>query len=447
MDWVRIWEIINQHWEKKSTIIIIILCILFGLPCLFNLIDFSKLQIWQWCVIAFSILLIFIFWVYSTSCPRCSKGKHGIIIAITAEEKDDKNTIDHDFIAMMRHEQSANNNLQIITLPCKFSERIIDNDKAIFFCRKCKANMVIWGSVKKRKINNSENRVLRLSATMVHPPIPQEISVILGKTMSETMPLVLNIDSRNESLTFEVTAKWMNWTVKYFIANVMLFERDITLAERSLLELWNNSAIQGSNIPQVKQLRFLIRFTLIGIYEIKARQAYIDWQKYKIQGYIATIGENLDKMMRLAPLNYGARLLRAIYLFLDGRKVDIAIKEIRSCSGVLNDASWKYSLAFLHAYKGKLDYAQRFYKQAFSGTIEPEQILNIETFILYVIEEEQDKKQLYFCLGLICYQMKMDYQSARRYFDSFLSIDDVEIKYPKQVTEAQRILTEELNQR
>ena len=68
-----------------------------------------------------------------------------------------------------------------------------------------------------------------------------------------------------------------------------------------------------------------------------------------------------------------------------------------------------------------------------------EHLQNLNEHIL-VLEKEPDKKQLYFCLGLINYQMKLDLQSAEKYFTNFLITCADNEKYQKQLFEAKNIL-------
>ena len=229
-----------------------------------------------------------------------------------------------------------------------------------------------------------------------------------------------------------------NLAAKFFVTQIILLEGNIELAEKNLLDLWG-SVNFSNNIPQLKKLKEHVRISLASLYDALAHKEYCEWKKYHISSKLVSTETLLDKANTFTTPTYARLLLKAICLFHNRRQIDSAIREIRKCSKI-NDPCWKYSLAFLHAYKGNLNYAQRFYKQAFAGELPQGQLLDIEIFIQDILEKEPDKKQLYFCLGLINYQMKLDLQSAEKYFTNFLIACADNEKYQKQLFEAKNIL-------
>ena len=47
-----------------------------------------------------------------------------------------------------------------------------------------------------------------------------------------------------------------------------------------------------------------------------------------------------------------------------------------------------------------------------------------ETFILDVLDEEPEKYQLWYCLGLVNYYKKEDYECALEYFNNFIKEEE-----------------------
>jgi len=87
------------------------------------------------------------------------------------------------------------------------------------------------------------------------------------------------------------------------------------------------------------------------------------------------------------------------------------------------DAAWLYSKAFLLAYQGgDLSQAYHAYQQAFKGSTAPIVPIEVEEFILNVLENEAEKIQLWYCLGLINFFKKEDYLLAKEYFKKFISL-------------------------
>jgi hypothetical protein len=81
-----------------------------------------------------------------------------------------------------------------------------------------------------------------------------------------------------------------------------------------------------------------------------------------------------------------------------------------------------YSDAFLHAYDGDLQAAYRIYKKAFDFPSNDQTLLvQVEEFIQIVIDEEPERIDLYFCLGLLNYRGKFDLGAAQTDFRRFLN--------------------------
>jgi hypothetical protein len=89
-----------------------------------------------------------------------------------------------------------------------------------------------------------------------------------------------------------------------------------------------------------------------------------------------------------------------------------------------------YSEAFLIAYDGDLEGAYRVYRRAFESPLSDQTVpTQCEEFIQVVIDEEPDRKWLYYCLGLINYRAKGDLKAARDDFARFIdSVDPSRFK-------------------
>ena len=132
----------------------------------------------------------------------------------------------------------------------------------------------------------------------------------------------------------------------------------------------------------------------------------------------------------------------SIYLFIDGRQIDNALSVLQSCSGNSYDATWKYNIAFLYAYIGNLTKSYSFYKKAFSLKISQPNILELEEFIVNVVNQETEKYQLYFCLGIISYYAKQDNPSTVKYLTNFIDQGCGNLKFKKQIELSQKIINE-----
>jgi hypothetical protein len=95
---------------------------------------------------------------------------------------------------------------------------------------------------------------------------------------------------------------------------------------------------------------------------------------------------------------------------------------VERCRGI-PDTTWRYTEAFLHAYTGDLGKAQKVYAEIFVSPSEDKTVpIQCEEFIDQIIQEEPNRFQLYYCLGLINWQAKEDVTAAKRDFEKFLSL-------------------------
>jgi hypothetical protein len=107
--------------------------------------------------------------------------------------------------------------------------------------------------------------------------------------------------------------------------------------------------------------------------------------------------------------------------FCNDRNLRLAMKEILHAKSKSNPA-YLLSRAFIYAYKGSIDKADKIYEEILSPQYNSDtiNILQIEIFIQNVLHEEPNKTELYYCLGLINFKIKEDYKLAIKNFNKFV---------------------------
>ena len=106
-----------------------------------------------------------------------------------------------------------------------------------------------------------------------------------------------------------------------------------------------------------------------------------------------------------------------------------------------------WSKAFLLAYEGDLEASYRMYQLAFPVSSENMRLaVQCEEFIHLVIEEEPDRKQLLFALGLINYRAKGDSEAAKTDLENFVKWAKRESQFVTQVEAAEKWIREIRNQ-
>ncbi|MDP9212322.1 MAG: hypothetical protein M3N59_03535, partial [bacterium] len=132
---------------------------------------------------------------------------------------------------------------------------------------------------------------------------------------------------------------------------------------------------------------------------------------------------------------YQTYLLKAAVEFAKTKDANIARQSIARVRGNPTDHTWRLSHAFLHAYEGHLGNAEGEYERAFENQVAPQAILESETFIQDLLEEEPSKAELWFCLGIINEVGKKDRKLAKESYSKFL--DHAGDRYSSQRQRAQ----------
>ena len=117
--------------------------------------------------------------------------------------------------------------------------------------------------------------------------------------------------------------------------------------------------------------------------------------------------------------SYDVLLLRSIEAFLDGRRIKDAIDQILKCKRY-DDPIWHFNLAFLRAYENDLKRSIRQYRICANYDVNPVTLSEIEDFIVWILEEEPDKYQYYYCLGFFNWKIKGDLRQSVHDFEEFL---------------------------
>jgi tetratricopeptide (TPR) repeat protein len=117
--------------------------------------------------------------------------------------------------------------------------------------------------------------------------------------------------------------------------------------------------------------------------------------------------------------NWMAHLREGIYEFLANRNVAMAFEHTSQANNP-NDAIWMYNAAFLHAYEGDIDKAYSFYVRAFRKPSTASSHIQSEEFMREILEQEPDKVQLLYCLGLIYLKQRHDLVLAKEAFEDFV---------------------------
>ncbi len=379
--------------------------------------------------------------------PTVTDGNVGIIIAVRSEDKKIKERISKDFIEAcksMLGESRAHQPFQLIELNDFFSELAKDDSSANQLRVRCKGHLLIYGDAVQRRERGKNLYVFRLQGIVCHVATSPNTQSILAQEMAAVLPLKKEILEDSELSGFEVTSIQLAEATKYVIATAALISHDYGFAISLLEELQQEkgSLRKNANVRAIQKLIELIPNRLADSYRFAAAVHFLRWEMSREE---KDLRESISWEVKYNSIKPGdnLRLLlsKAIACFVFARDINGAMGHINQCrSKFITEPAWKYSAAFLEAYRNKLDAAMHYYDAAIPterGFAIPFQI---EGFIAWILEIEPQANQLNFCLGYLNEKFKHDSVSATRYYGQFLSSPCEEANSRKAIAHAKAFM-------
>jgi len=413
---------LSNNWQNPIAIVVVIIgtiLLWFSSEILNSL---GNLNIY---FLAIIVLFEFMLWYFSTRIRKIEKDNIGIVIAITTENESVQERLKNDFIVNIREviKSGSYKQFQVINLSDYHSKIIKENPhkNCIKYHNLTNGTFLVFGHCAKRMHKEKECYYLKLEASVIHSLIPKIVSSAFSGDMAKIFPKECFVSVTDEILGFKIEAQKIGFSAEYILGMASFFSKDFTTAFKlhfsliSELEKNNSKYLDSDNIiiGRIKSSTINI-LTIESI--ILARINYVYKNDiYKMNYFIEII-------QKYKPNNYDAHLLKAIYFFLKNRDIESALNEIDKAKSK-KDSAWLYSKAFLLAYRGDdLSQAYHVYQQAFKGFAALIVPIEVEEFILDVLENEVKKIQLWYCLGLINFFKKEDYLLADEYFQKFISL-------------------------
>lgn len=369
-------------------------------------------------------LFVAAFWVYSHRIPRCPKDKIGIVLAIVADEATEARQIESDFtrelLNRLRQEREASN-FHVIVLPEFAATQVVQEERADHFLSLVRGHLILYGFARRRTVEGKEAHVLHLEGLVRHAPLPKELVAAFGKEFGEALPRRLILPKDGDVFAFEVSSGWVDLSVRYVIAIAAHLSGDFAYAEG--LFLWVEDKIKKTKSqPSVLQpISRDLPKRLLALYQVWRRLLAQQYAHKRQSTTLALTDKICDKLLAREPNDYLSLLGKAMCHFVLRRDLAGARACLKLCEKV-DDAAWRYSVAFLHAYEGDLKAAHEEYRRAFRASVRDVTLpVQCEEFIHLAMLESPAKPQLYFCLGLINYNAKEDFVAAHRDFTAFLA--------------------------
>ena len=429
-------DLAQQNWHKPTGLIFtIVASILFEILLLNNLSASCNTAI---TVYSITVIACIIAWFYSNRIPKAGKGKIGIVVSVQCSDKEQNKLIKEDFINTLRKlikSGSLGQSFDFIEIPNHISESIKDIEDAYALKAKTKSQFLIFGRVRLRRLGGKECHIIELDGIVAHKPLDKETSNRLSKEFHELFPRRINISKENDLLSFNFTSDWTESVAKYIIAIASALSGDLNYAERLYIDVQKKIKHLNSNFPIFSKLQDRIPIRLFEIHIARSKFFLGEWRKTNGQKELSEFSINLNKISDNFNNDYTVLLLRGVEAFLNGRKINDAFNYLKKCKNY-DDPLWHFNLAFLWGYTGDLASSIREYRKASNYESTPQALVEIEEFIVWILEEEPEKYQFYYCLGFFNWKIKGDLNQAAKDFEEFLNrIKEGEFLKEKRLTE------------
>lgn len=379
-------------------------------------------------LVILAVALVVVQWLRGMAIPKIQPGRMGIVVVMSCESADVEQAIRSDFILPLRARASGtqvlSRPLEVVECPKRLADRLVGSDPSYRdrMLRKARAHLMVIGRAKKRLIDGENKTVIEFGLVISHALISGTAGQQLKSTVSDVFPWQRRLTIKEDGAVFQLEAVscWIELAIKYIISVGYILNNDAVLAQELLHSLHNDlTRGSASGIISMSGLAVRVRDLLLSIDAWLAGSAYEKYVTNQDPKDLAEMRKYVSLGVNMGRYHYPTQLLAAALSFLDGRDIRAARKALKPCK-CESDACWRLSDAFLSAYEGRLMTAYRKYKKAAECTWNASVPLFVEEFIIMVMRQEPEKRELYLCLALINSLMKGDATSAHRDFAEFL---------------------------
>lgn len=445
---------VKEHRYQPTAALVLFFLFFISTILLLAQIPLGAIPWWSWLTaLAVSVTAVLLWWL-SVKPKRHPKRVVGVDIAIVSEEPKQQLQVRNDFVAtirkLMESSSRSSHPFHLIEHPKHIAAKIKSREDAMELTRKTRGRFLVYGTTKLRDIQGKRQHVLELEGLVRHKPIGQEVSQRFSGEFREVLPPTFIISPTSDLLSFRVTAEWIDIAARYIVGVASGFSGDLDYAESLFLDLERRLHSSSSLPSPMAKIKHLLPVRLAEVYKVRSGKLYDDYWIKQDNQILKEMELWNQKALKYDPNWYSGHLAQAICAFVLRRDLSAAWESIGKCKKI-PETTWRYSAAFLHAYEGDLKKAYQEYKRAFYDPPQNQTVpIQSEDFIHLVLEEEPEKGQLYYCLGLINLRAKRDLVAAKNDFQQFLNSEAAD-HFPEeqkivriQIGEIQRQLKEEV---
>lgn len=430
---MRLDEIIvflEKSWFERTGLVVALVTATGGIGAIL-LANFS----WIGCA-ALVIVDVFIIaaWLYSRRPPRTPKNKVGFVVSITYSDDKEGQKLQEDFVEPLRQLIKSGNTghaFHFMVLPQFHARTIVDVECATAMRLRTAAHFMIYGRVRLRQLAGKDHHVIDLEGIVAHTPLSDAVRKALATEFSELLPRKVHISIENDLLSFQITSEWIDVVARYIIGLAASCSGDLDYAEDLLKQSYERIKGKDRTFPIYQKLSSRIPLRISDLYCTRAKLNMRQWTETRSIDRLVATKSMLESVHQSHQDLEDVLYLKAILTFVQSRDVAGALQILNKVKE-RGTAVWHLNVAFLYAYKGDMLKATRHYRHAARLEAEADVIQQVESFLVWVLEQDPDRIQLYFCLAFFNWQLKGDEIRAVKDFQQFVENPEAAKRFPKE---------------
>lgn len=428
MNWLvstAVW--IKRNWHQPEGLGVITALAFAGLLAVWPVAQLPA----PWLLISLFLIVALItgIWAIARRTSRVDRNKIGLVVAISLEPEVSP-LLRTDFIGALRETLSSELSaqpFQLIEVRNDIAERILGAEDARRLRMKLRAQFVLFGRVRHRKLADGvDHEILDLLGLVGHGDIGEEQRRTLKNEFSELLPRRFQMKSSESFEAIEFTGRWAGLIAKYIIGLAAGMSGRIDVAEILFREVQSRITVADQGVLFYAKIRERIPKHLEEIAFLRARAACARWYRSKDDVELSEVELHLARASENGFDGPGFRILNAIVSVHRTRSTSTARRLLNGISKKLRDAIWHLNVAFLDAFDHDIRSAAQHYRRALNLGIPPADVDvtvgQVEHFLLWQLEVDPSLIEMHFCLGFVNLYLKGDIESAQRDFDKFLEV-------------------------
>lgn len=377
-------------------------------------------------LIALGVSMVAVTMCWGRCQPIVKKGYLGLGVAIAHEYDQDSVKVHKDFVSALKRafdDDNFTSDIQFVVIDPHKASEINTAKVAKEVCHEYNLTLLLYGETRQRREQGKDVYIVDFRLIARHAPTAPDQQSRFQQNVNQAAPSRIKFSAEDGFQHIETAAKHYEAIFKYVLGICCVFagkyDRGVQMLEESYKEI-ARSLIEAQN--PVYSLAKTIRSDLNALYEHLILGDIENFRKTRNISFLERAEPRIQRVKDLSKINDMAQISSAICHFAVRKDVAAAYLELRRCKNHGNSV-WLYNMAFLKAYEGKLDEAYKLYQRAFRlPVLDKTVIAQCEEFIDREISEDPRKSHLYYCLGLINYHAKGDYEGATSDFTTFLKL-------------------------